>query len=92
MPDVTVFVPGPLRPYCDNAPDLPVTAATVRQVLETLQRTQPLLYRNVCDETGAVRRHLNLFVNDDNVRDLDGVETRLRQGDLVTILPAVSGG
>ena len=92
MPDVTVFVPGPLRPYCGNAPDLPVTAATVRQVLDTLEHTQPLLYRNVCDETGAVRRHLNLFVNDDNVRDLDGVETRLRQGDLVTILPAVSGG
>jgi sulfur-carrier protein len=50
------------------------------------------LYRNVCDETGAVRRHLNVFVNSDNVRDLDGVDTMLTPGDVVTILPAVSGG
>jgi molybdopterin converting factor small subunit len=64
----------------------------MQHVLETIERTQPLLYRQVCDETGAVRRHLNLFVNDDNVRDLEGLRTRLRPGDMVTILPAVSGG
>jgi molybdopterin synthase sulfur carrier subunit len=50
------------------------------------------LYRNICDETGMVRRHLNVFVNSDNVRDLDGVDTRLAPGDVLTILPAVSGG
>lgn len=92
MPNVTVFVPEPLRGYCANAAELPVDAATVEQVLKTLARTQPRLYRNVCDETGTVRRHLNLFVNDDNVRDLAGIATPLNPGDLVTILPAVSGG
>jgi molybdopterin converting factor small subunit len=50
------------------------------------------LYRNVCDETGKVRRHLNVFVNSDNVRDLDGIDTTLAPGDVVTFLPAVSGG
>jgi molybdopterin converting factor small subunit len=50
------------------------------------------LYRNVCDETGTLRPHLNVFVNSDNVRDLDGVDTTLMPGDVVTILPAVSGG
>jgi len=50
------------------------------------------LYRNICDETGRVRRHLNVFVNADNVRDLDGIDTKLMSGDLVTILPAISGG
>ena len=44
------------------------------------------------DETGAVRRHLNVFVNTENVRDLNGVETKLSPGDVLTILPAVSGG
>ena len=53
---------------------------------------QSALYRNICDETGAVRRHLNVFVNADNVRDLDGLDTALRPGDVLTILPAVSGG
>ena len=91
-PSVTVFVPAPLRGYCGHVPELPVSAATVQQVLEALERLQPGLYRQVCDETGRVRRHLNLFVNDDNVRDLEGLRTRLNGGDMVTILPAVSGG
>jgi len=61
-------------------------------VLDDLERTRPTLYRNVCDETGAVRRHLNIFVNEENVRDLAGLGTMLKGGDVVTIVPAVSGG
>jgi molybdopterin converting factor small subunit len=60
--------------------------------LEDLERRQFMLYRNICDETGTVRRHLNVFVNADNVRDLDGIDTALTTGDVLTILPAVSGG
>ncbi|MCL4812917.1 MAG: MoaD/ThiS family protein [Vicinamibacteraceae bacterium] len=89
---VTVFVPGPLRQYCGGAAELSLAAATVRGTLEALEREQPALYRNVCDETGAVRRHLNVFVNSDHMRDRDGLDTTLRGGDVVTILPAVSGG
>ncbi len=81
-PTITIYVPGPLRTYCAGA----------RAALEDLERSQSDLYRNVCDETGALRRHLNVFVNSDNVRDLNGVDTTLAPGDVVTILPAVSGG
>jgi len=91
-PTVTIHLPGPLRDYCAGAAQLSISAHTVRAVLEDLERSQPALYRNVCDETGAVRRHLNVFVNSDHVRDLDGVDTILMLGDVVTILPAVSGG
>lgn len=91
-PSITIFVPGPLRTYCAGEAELPIQAGTVRDALEVLEQDQPALYRNVCDETGAVRRHLNVFVNTDNVRDLDGIHTTLRQGDVLTILPAVSGG
>jgi molybdopterin synthase sulfur carrier subunit len=91
-PAVTIHVPGALRSYCGGAAELSLSARTVRAVLDDLERKQPALYRNVCDETGAVRRHLNVFVNSDNVRDLNGVDTTLTQGDVVTILPAVSGG
>lgn len=89
---ITLHVPGPLRTYCGGAAELSIEARTVRAALEDLERRQAALYRNVCDETGALRRHLNVFVNADNVRDLDGVDTQLRPGDVVTILPAVSGG
>jgi sulfur-carrier protein len=91
-PNITLHVAGPLRTYCAGRSELPISAQTVRAALEDLERTQFALYRNVCDETGKVRKHLNVFVNSDNVRDLNGVDTTLMPGDVVTILPAVSGG
>jgi sulfur-carrier protein len=91
-PTITLHVPGPLRAYCAGAAKLSVSARTVRAALEDLERSQSALYRNVCDETGKLRRHLNVFVNSDNMRDLDGVDTVLAPGDVITILPAVSGG
>ncbi|HLK47338.1 MAG TPA: MoaD/ThiS family protein [Bryobacteraceae bacterium] len=91
-PIITLHVPGALRAYCAGAAQLSISAHTVRDALEELEHTQAALYRNVCDETGRLRRHLNVFVNSDNVRDLDGIDTKLTPGDVVTILPAVSGG
>jgi molybdopterin converting factor small subunit len=89
---VTVRVPPALRKYCGGASDLAVPAPTVRAALDELERTQPALYRNICDETGSVRRHLNIFVNTSHIRDRDGLNTALGAGDVVTILAAVSGG
>ena len=89
---MTIHVPGPLRGYCAGVAELSVPAATVRAALNQLEQSQSALYRRVCDETGAVRRHLNIFVNTAHIRDLSGIETPLAEGDEVTILPAVSGG
>ena len=89
---ITVFIPGVLRSSCAGASELTLTAATVRAALEQLERSHPPLYRSVCDETGAVRRHVNLFVNIDNIRDGAGLDTALASGDVITIMPAVSGG
>jgi sulfur-carrier protein len=91
-PLVTIHLTGPLRPYCAGASRLGVEAGTVKAALEELERHHAALYRNLCDETGALRRHLNVFVNSDNVRDREGVLTTLAAGDVVTFLPAVSGG
>ena len=89
---VLVAIPGALRSYCDGAAQLDVQAPTVRATLAELERRHPALYVNVCDERGQVRRHINVFVNSSHVRDLDGLDTALAPGDVVTILPAVSGG
>ena len=91
-PTVSIHVLGPLRPYCGGAAELCVSARSVRGALEQLARREVALYRNLCDERGQVRRHLNVYVNADNVRDLDGVDTILTPGDVIAILPAVSGG
>jgi molybdopterin converting factor small subunit len=89
---ITVQLPGVLRTHCGGATDLTVSAATVRATLEEIERSYPALHRCVCDETGAVRRHINVFVNSDHMRELDGLDTALVAGDTITILPAVSGG
>jgi molybdopterin synthase sulfur carrier subunit len=90
--NVTIRVPRELRAYCEGAAELTLSAPSVRAVLDELERRHPSLYSGICDETGAVRRHVNLFVNTDHVRDRDGLDTALVPGDEVVILPAVSGG
>lgn len=89
---ITVFVPGLLREYSGGAARITMTASRVRAALEQVEAKYPVLYRSVCNETGAVRQHVNLFVNTANVRDLDGLDTALAAGDELIILPAVSGG
>ena len=69
-----------------------LSAASVRAALDELELRYPALYRSICEETGAVRRHISLFVNTSTVRDREGLDTALSPGDVVTILPAVSGG
>ena len=88
----TVHLPTALRKYCDGLADISVSAGTVRAALRELERTRPALYVNICDETSAVRRHLNVFVNSDHIRDRQGLETTLNASDVVTILASVSGG
>jgi molybdopterin synthase sulfur carrier subunit len=89
---ITVSVPTPLRRYCAGASELALSAPTLRAVLEELERRYPELHRSICDETGAVRRHINLFANSDHMRDCNGLDTSLKAGDVVTIMTAVSGG
>ena len=89
---IKVYVPSALRGYCAGRSELDIPATTVRAALDELERRHPTLHRGICDETGAVRRHINVFVNTNNMRDCNGIDTPLAPGDEVTILPAVSGG
>ena len=81
-----------LREYCGGAADLTLEAASLRAALAEIERRHPALYRSICNETGAVRPHVNLFVNRENARDRRGLDTPLTSGDVVTVLQAVSGG
>ncbi len=89
---IAIHVPDPLRVYCDGADELRVEAATVQAALTQLQQRYPAVYKNVCDETGTVRRHINLFINSALVRRPEGLQLPLSEGDTLLILPAVSGG
>ena len=89
---ITILVPSALRAFSGAPAEIPLAAADLRAVLEELERSHGSLYRSVCDETGTVRRHDNVFVNTSHVRDREGLDTPLASGDVVTFLPAVSGG
>ncbi len=89
---IRIHVPSMLRNYCGGASELQLSAPTVRAALGQIEERHPALYRSICDDTGAVRRHVNLFVDVDHIRDLHGLDTALAPGVLVTILPSVSGG
>ncbi|HKQ97935.1 MAG TPA: MoaD/ThiS family protein [Candidatus Polarisedimenticolia bacterium] len=89
---ITVSIPSPLRDTCGGASRLSLSAPTVRAALLALEQSHPALYISVCDETGAVRRHVNLFVNSSHIRERNGLDTPLNPGDVLTVMPAVSGG
>jgi molybdopterin synthase sulfur carrier subunit len=89
---VTIQIPGPLKSSAGDASALEVAAASVRAALAEIERIHPALYTSICEETGKVRRHVNLFVNSTNIREREGLDTALIDGDVVIILPAVSGG
>jgi molybdopterin synthase sulfur carrier subunit len=91
---IAIHIPTSLRIYSHCQSELSLSASSVRAALLQLEQTHPSLYSSVCDETGSVRRHINLFVNNSlvRVRDPNGMDTVLNPGDVLTILPAVSGG
>ena len=89
---IEFHIPGLLTQYSGGVRTLEVPGTTVGSALAVLSSRYPSLYVNICDETGAVRRHVGVFVNEDHIRDLNGLETPLAPGDAVTIMPAVSGG
>lgn len=95
-PEIPVMIPSALRSLCAKAPsrkaDLSLTANNVRGLLAELARQHPQIHVRLCDERGDPRPHINVFVNSDHVCTRAGLDTPLTQGDVVTILPAVSGG
>ena len=89
---VTVRIPGPLRSLTDGSEEIGLAAGTVEGALEALVARHPGLRRHLLTDDGAVRDYVNLFVDEEDVRYLDGVGTPLRPGQVVTIVPSIAGG
>ncbi|MBA2114409.1 MoaD/ThiS family protein [Bremerella alba] len=89
---VSVQIPYALRHECAGKSEVEVNAGSVQDALTDLKNHQPKLYRSVCDETGAVRKHINLYINETIIHRVDGLQKKLEPGDLLFIMTAVSGG
>jgi sulfur-carrier protein len=88
----TVHLPSALAGHSGGQRRVEIAGTTVGTVLASLGQAHPGVGQRVLDEQGALRRHVNVFVNGESIRYLDGVETPVGDGDEVWILPAVSGG
>ncbi len=89
---VTVRVPTQLRTLSDGASEVAVEGATVGEVLAALDASHPGFRARLFDEDGKLRRFVNVFVADEDIRFLDGLSTPVSEGQAVSIIPAVAGG
>jgi molybdopterin synthase sulfur carrier subunit len=89
---VTVRIPGPLRKYTDNAEKVNVEPSDLGGVISALESQYPGIKDRLLDEAGEMRYFVNVYLNGEDVRFLNGLETSIGEGDEVSIVPAVAGG
>jgi molybdopterin converting factor small subunit len=81
-----------MRYYIDNQNEVVVSGITVIEALNNAVEKHPALKAQIFDSDGKLRRHINVFVNDENIRDLKGLKTKLKEEDRVTLMASISGG
>ncbi len=89
---VKVLVPTPLQKFTNDQATLECSANNVAELIDSLEQSCPGIKARLCDEEGKPRRFLNFYVNSEDIRFLEGTETPLKDGDEVSIVPAVAGG
>ena len=89
---IRVQVPAPLRSLTGGADEVQVEATDVGALVEALEARHKGMKDRLCDPSGELRAYVRLFVNEEDVRFLDGKKTALKAGDTVAIVPAIAGG
>lgn len=89
---VRVRVPTPLRKFTQGSDEVDAQGNNVRSIVEDLEKNYPGIRDRICDENGKVRRFVNVYVNGDDIRFLQNLETKLKEGDHISIVPAIAGG
>ena len=89
---ITVRIPTPLQGLTQNRAEVDAKGSNIKELVEDLERQYPGIKERICDETGAIRRFVNIYLNDEDIRFIDGDSTAVREGDDVSIIPAIAGG
>ena len=89
---VKVRIPTPLRPLVGGQAEISVAGATVLALLEEIEASHPGFKARLCDDANNLRRFINLYLNDEDIRYQDGLETPVKDGDSLSIIPAIAGG
>lgn len=88
----TVRIPTPLRKLTEGKEEVAAAGATVGELIADLEKNYPGIKARICDDDGAVRRFVNIFANDEDIRFLQNLETPVKDSDEISIVPAIAGG
>lgn len=88
----TVRIPTPLRKLTQGHEEVTVAGATVSEIITDLEKNYPGIKTRICDDTGKVRKFVNIFVRDEDIRFQSGLDTEVADSDEVSIVPAIAGG
>ena len=88
----TVRIPTPLRKLTNGKEEVSAAGANVGALIADLERQFPGLKERICDESGQIRRFVNIFVNGEDIRFLEQLKTPVKAGDEISIVPAIAGG
>ena len=89
---ITVRIPTAMRPLTGGASTVPVEGSTVREVLDALVAAHPGVAERLFSPDGTLRRFVNIYVEEEDIRFADGIDTKVPDGQTVSLLPAVAGG
>ena len=89
---ISVLIPTPLRTLTNDADTVEVEASTITELVAALEAKYPGIKNRLQGEDGVLRRFINIYVNDEDIRFLQGADTLLKSGDQVSIVPAIAGG
>lgn len=89
---IKVKIPQPLQGLTNHQPEIEATGTTVKELIDDLEHKYPGIKDRICDESGKVRRFVNFYVNEEDIRFLEREQTKLKDGDEVSIIPAIAGG
>ncbi|MBI3291449.1 MAG: MoaD family protein [Elusimicrobia bacterium] len=87
-----VRIPAPLRKLTKDQAVVECPGTTIEELILNLEKSYPGVRERICDETGQIRRFINVFVNGEDIRFKDGAKTKLQEGAEVSIIPAIAGG
>lgn len=88
----TVRIPSPLRRYTEGQNKVECSGANIDELIDNLEAQYPGVKSRLCDDNGQIKRYVNVFVNDEEIRTLQGSETLVSDKDEVSIIPAMAGG
>jgi molybdopterin synthase sulfur carrier subunit len=88
----TVRIPVPLRKFTDGAEEVPASGVTVAEIINDLENSHVGVKARLCEDDGKVRRFVNIYVNDEDIRFVEGLDTPVGENDELSIVPAIAGG